>query len=57
MLPDMVGEPLTGMHRGAPLPQPLLAVTQTFPVVKVPNDALIEVDPCPELIVPGVVHV
>jgi hypothetical protein len=34
--PGVLGAPLTGMHLAVLLPQVLLAVTHTLPVVKVP---------------------
>lgn len=59
MAPGVAGAPFTPMQRTALLPQVLLAVTHTLPVVKVPYCTLMEVDPWPDKIIApdGTVHV
>lgn len=54
--PGVFGAPFTGTQRAMLLPQVLLAVTHTLPVVKVPKVVLMLVLPWPLLIEPGEVQ-
>jgi len=51
-----LGAPFTATQRDGLLPQLLLAVTHTLPVVNDPNVVLMLVEPCPLLMEPGEVQ-
>ena len=57
--PGELGAPFTGTHLDTLLPQLLVAVTHTLPVLNVPKVTLIDDEPWPVLIVApdGTLHV